>query len=46
MFTCAIISACLLVVVAIHYHCNSPTMMISSQEVRQKEVGHVQMLDN
>ena len=46
MFKCEITSESLLAVVAINKHCNSHPMMILSQEVRQREIGHVQVQDN
>ena len=43
MFNCEIISGSLLIEVELHKHYNSPPMMIESQEVRQREIGHVQV---
>ena len=43
MFKCEIISESFLVEVAIYKHCNSLPMIIQSQEVRQREIGHVQV---
>ena len=42
MFKCEIISESFLTEVAIHWHWNSPPM-IQSPEVRQREIGRVQV---